>query len=65
MVPTDIVETKVTSHTRRDIAGLFTFTATSLHQAQARATVDVDTEMLKCARKMIARTVASWHRVTP
>ena len=65
MVPTDIFESKVTGHIHRDMAGLFTASATTIRQTNHRATTDIDIEMLRCARRIISRTESNWRRLTP
>lgn len=65
MVPTDIYENEVTGHILRDIAGLFTPSATVLQQSNDRALTDLDIEMVRCARRVIAHTESTWHRITP
>ena len=65
MVPTEIFQTKVIGHIHRDIAGLFTYSATALQQTNSRATTAIDIEMLQSARRVIARTESNWRRFTP
>ena len=64
MVPTDIYATRVTSRTRRDLAGLFVQSIQPADKsAKSRAVLkaELDAELLIASRRMIARTEANWR----
>ncbi len=65
MVPTEIFATKVTGHIHRDMAGLFTPSATALRQTARRTTIDLDLERGQSIRRVLARMQSNWRRLTP
>ena len=61
MVPTDIYATRVTSRTRRDLAGLFVQSIQPAAKSRAVLKAELDAELLIASRRMIARTEANWR----
>ena len=64
MVTTELCDTDVIGHIHRDIAGLFTPTATALQRPVILRTTDVDTEILECAERVVSRTLLAWDART-
>lgn len=61
MVSTEIFETEIAGHVHRDLAGIFTFTATALEQPTGRAAAGTDQEIINAGQKIISTTLSSWH----
>ena len=64
MVTTELYDIDVIGHVHRDIAGLFTATATAVQRPVVLTTSDVDTEIIKRAERVLARTLLAWESGT-
>ena len=52
MVSTDFHEDSLVGHTRRDIAGLFTLTATAVRQYNDQEAKAIDAQLLSCVESI-------------
>ena len=65
MVSTDFNEDRLIGHTRRDIAGLFTPTATAIRQYNDQEAKTLDAQILSCASRVLVQTMLSWRGAKP